>query len=173
MLEKPTRLMNKALATFTALLMSFSASAVTHTLDISAGNGSPSEMPVRITVGDVLELALPDGVAFSLDVVSAPPAGIAGQSFIARDKHSEVAAIIKPTTNGLRIAIDDFTHARTFTVRIENGVAHCSVRDTIDSTADSCATCGEVLPLPEPTPTTGDLAPKATTAKLRLAMAVV
>ena len=169
MLEKPTRLMNKALATFTALLMSFSASAVTHTLDISAGNGSPSETPVRITVGDVLELALPDGVAFSLDVVSAPPAGIAGQSFIARDKHSEVAAIIKPTTNGLRIAIDDFTHARTFTVRIENGVAHCSVRDTIDSTADSCATCGEGLPLPEPTPTTGDIAPKATTAKLRLA----
>ncbi len=69
----------------------------------------------------------------------------------------------------MRISIDDFAHARAFGIRIKNGHASFSMRDTSTSPADSCATCGEGQPLPDPTPTTGDLAPKATTAKLRLA----
>ena len=59
-------------------------------------------------VGDRIDLALPDGQpSFSLSIVAAPPAGIAGQSYIARDMNGEASAIVKPTADGLRVTIDD------------------------------------------------------------------
>ena len=126
--------------------------------------------PTSISIGDVFDISFPDGVAFSLEVVSAPPGGIAGQSFIAKDARSDAAAVLKPLAGGgMRISIDDFSNARAFGIRIKNGHASFTMRDTSSAPADSCATCGEGQPLPEPTPTTGATTQKASTAKLRLA----
>ena len=157
-------------AALAAFAFAVCARAETYVYDLARADGSGVVPPTSISIGDIFDISLPDGVAFSLEVVSAPPAGIAGQSFIAKDALSDAAAVLKPLSGGgMRISIDDFSNTRAFGIRIKNGHASFSMRDTSTSPADSCATCGEGLPLPEPAPTTGDLAPKTTTAKPRLA----
>ena len=153
-----------------AISITMRASAAFFTCDLTQGDGSAVAAPTGIQVGDTVAVSLPDGISFSLAISAAPPAGIVGPSFIARDAASGASAVLKPLSGGgMRISIDDYANARAFGIRIKNGHASFTVRDTSSAPADSCATCGEGLPLPEPTPTTGDLAPKASTAKLRLA----
>ena len=153
-----------------AISITMRASAAFFTCDLTQGDGSAVTAPTGIQVGDTVAVSLPDGISFSLAISAAPPAGIVGPSFIARDAASGASAVLKPLSGGgMRISIDDFSNARAFGIRIKNGHASFTMRDTSSAPADSCATCGEGLPLPEPTPTTGDLAPKASTAKLRLA----
>lgn len=157
-------------AALAALALAVCTRAETYVYDLAREVGSGVVPPTSISIGDIFDISFPDGVAFSLEVVSAPPAGIAGQSFIAKDARSDAAAVLKPLAGGgMRISIDDFSNARAFGIRIKNGHASFTMRDTSTSPADSCATCGEGLPLPEPAPTTDAPAPKATTAKLRLA----
>lgn len=148
-----------------AFALAVCARAETYVYDLAREGGSAVATPASVSVGDIFDISFPDGVVFSLEVVSAPPTGIAGQSFIAKDRLSGVAAVIKPLANGIRITIDDFTNARNFNLRIKDGVATYSACDTSGTPADSCATCGEALPSTEPSQTTQSKAP---TAKLRL-----
>lgn len=97
-------------------------------------------------VGDTIDLALPDGQPkFSLSIVAAPPAGIAGQSYIARDLNSQASAIVKPTADGLRVTIDDFENRKIYSVRIKDGVVESTVRDVPgadgEDDGDVCGTC--------------------------------
>lgn len=158
------------LSAFAAFSIAMRASAASFTCDLTQGDGSAVAAPTGIQVGDTVAVSLPDGISFSLLISAAPPAGIAGPSFIARDAASGAAAVLKPLSGGgMRISIDDFSNARAFGIRIKNGHASFTMRDTSSAPADSCATCGEGQPLPEPAPTTGATTQKASTAKLRLA----
>ena len=65
-------------------VLGFHASASEFSYDFSDVGEAGDTIPA-IAVGDKLLLRGPDGVSLSLDIVSAPPAGIAGQSFIAKD----------------------------------------------------------------------------------------
>ena len=104
---------------------------------------------VSYAVGDTIDLSLPDGQpSFSLSIVAAPPAGIAGQSYIARDTQSQASAIVKPTKDGLRVTIDDFEHQKTYSVLVRNGVVEATVRDTSAVGGDVCGTCGGDLAVP-------------------------
>lgn len=104
---------------------------------------------VSYAVGDTIDLSLPGGLpSFSLSIVAAPPAGIAGQSYIARDTQSQASAIVKPTKDGLRVAIDDFEHQKIYSVRVRNGVVEATVRDTSGVAGDVCGTCGGDLAAP-------------------------
>ena len=152
-------------AALAAFALAVGARAETYVYDLAREDGVITA-PASVSVGDIFDILFPDGVAFSLEVVSAPPAGIAGQSFIAKDSLSGAAAVVKPLANGIRITIDDFTNARNFNLRIKDGGATYSAYDTSGTPADSCATCGEALPSTEPSQTTPSKAP---TAKPRLA----
>ena len=104
---------------------------------------------VSYAVGDTIDLALPDEMpSFSLSIVAAPPAGIAGQSYIARDTQSKASAIVKPTKAGLRVTIDDFEHQKIYSVLVRNGVVEASVRDTSGVAGDVCGTCGGDVAMP-------------------------
>ena len=166
-----------SLALFAAACLSVQAATYSfQTLENRSDQNSnvwnAAAVPESLAVGDVIDLSLPGEVAFSLELVSAPPAGIAGQSFIARDRHSDVVAVVKSKTSGLRIVIDDFTNSRIFTVRVKDGAVSCSVHDTSNSPADTCATCGEALAPAEPAPTqTQNSTVKTTKSKPRLGSA--
>ena len=154
-----------------AFALAVCAHAETYVYDLARGDGSAVVAPRGVSIGDIFDIALPDGVAFSLEVTSAPPAGIAGQSFIAKDGLSDAAAVVKPLANGIRITIDDFENARNFNLRIKDGVATYSACDTSSAPADSCATCNDAgvsAPL-SPIQTTEGQSLKAPTAKPRLA----
>lgn len=167
---KEVKTMRKFLAALAAIPTAFGVYAGTHAIDLSGGDGAPVDAPARIAVGNVLEIAMPGGVAFSLAVVSAPPAGIAGPSFIARDAASGASAVVKPLSGGgMRVSIDDFAHARTFGIRIKDGRASFTVHDTSSAPADYCATCNESLPQSEPAPISNIPTSKTSTAKPRLA----
>lgn len=102
----------------------------------------------EFAVGDMIDLALPDGLpSFSLSIVAAPPAGIAGQSYIARDTRSQASAVVKPTSDGLRVTIDDFENQKIYSVRVKDGVVSATVRDTSGDN-DVCGTCGGDLAAP-------------------------
>ena len=104
---------------------------------------------ISYAVGDTIDLSLPDGQpSFSLSIVAAPPAGISGQSYIARDTQSQASAVVKPTTDGLRVTIDDFEHQKIYSILVRNGVAEASVHDTSGGVGDVCGTCGGNLTLP-------------------------
>ena len=104
---------------------------------------------ISYAVGDTINLPLPDGLpSFSLSILAAPPAGIAGQSYIARDTQSQSSAIVKPTKDGLRVTIDDFEHRKMYSVRVRNGVVEATVRDTSGDAGDVCGTCGGDLAVP-------------------------
>ena len=100
---------------------------------------------ISYAVGDTIDLSLSDGIAFSFLIVAAPPAGIAGQSYIARDQNSQASAVVKPAKNGLRVMIDDFEHGKTYSVRIKDGVVESKVHEMSMDGGDTCGTCsGEV-----------------------------
>ena len=104
---------------------------------------------ISYAVGDTIDLSLSDGQpSFSLSIVAAPPAGISGQSYIARDTQSQASAVVKPTTDGLRVTIDDFEHQKIYSILVRNGVAEASVHDTSGGVGDVCGTCGGNLTLP-------------------------
>ena len=111
-------------------------------------------------VGDRIDLALPDGQpSFSLSIVAAPPAGIAGQSYIARDMNGEASAIVKPTADGLRVTIDDFENRKIYSVIVRNDVVESTARDVskgdCEDVGDVCGTCTTAsMPPPDGTAST-------------------
>ena len=121
-------------------------------------------------IGDTINLSLPEGQpSFALQIVAAPPAGIAGPSYIAKDLHGQASAVVKPTKEGLRITIDDFEHQKIYSVRVQNGGVETSVHDTSGSGDDVCGTCGGDLALPPPAaiPTATSAVPSAGTRTAR------
>ena len=130
---------------------------------------------VEFAVGDTINLALPDGLpSFSLSIVAAPPAGIAGQSYIARDTQSQASAIVKPTKDGRRVTIDDFEHKRLYSVLVKDGVVEATVRDTSGGDDGVCGTCGGDLAAPPqeaaPAETNAASASKPRASRLKSAM---
>ena len=161
------------LAALAALALAVCARAGTYAYDLAREGSSAVAAPARVSIGDVFNISFPNGIAFSLKVVSAPPPGIAGQSFIARDSLSDATAVVKPLPDGIRITIDDFANARNFSLRVKDGVATYSAHDASGAPADVCATCkdaGASAP-PSQALTSGGQSSKAPTAKLRLANA--
>ena len=154
-------------AALAALALAAYTRAETYVYDLARDGGSIAT-PASVSIGDIFDISLPDAAAFSLEVVSAPPAGIAGQSFIAKDALSDAVAVLKPLANGIRITIDDFANARNVNLRVTDGRASFTVCDTSSTPADSCATCNEGLPHPEPAPITTIPTSKTSTAKPRL-----
>ena len=129
-----------------AVAASLAARAAVFEIDAVSGRAA---VPSSLATGDTINLSLPGGVAFSLDLVAAPPPGIAGRSFIARDAHSQAAAVVKPMADGLRVTVDDFEHGRIHSVRIRNGKVETSVRETsVGDGGDVCGTCGGDLVAP-------------------------
>jgi len=115
----------------------------------SQGTDSASAPVYSFAVGDTVNLSLPAGQpSFSLEIVSAPPPGIAGQSYIARDTQSQASAVVKPTKDGLRVTIDDFEHQKIYSVRVRDGVVEATVRDTSGVAGDVCGTCGGDVEMP-------------------------
>lgn len=110
--------------------------------DLNSSVCDAAEVPAKLEIGDTIDLSLPEGVAFSLSIVAAPPAGIAGQSYIAHDANSEASAVVKPTKDGLRVTVDDFENRRIYSVRVKDGVVTSSVRDvSVGDGGDVCGTC--------------------------------
>ena len=108
-----------------------------------------AEVP-RFTVGDTLELRLFDDVGFAFRIVSAPPAGIAGQSFIAKDENGSASAIVKVTDKTARISVDDFANRRQYTVRCKDGQVLIVERDNSQADGGECGTCGGEIEVPQP-----------------------
>ena len=126
-------------------------------------------------LGDTINLSLPEGQpSFSLQIVAAPPAGIAGPSYIAKDLQSQASAVVKPTKDGLRITVDDFEHQKIYSVRVRNGLVETSVHDPSGGGDDVCGTCGGDLasPAQELTPAATNAAPSAAmrTARRKVSM---
>ena len=131
--------------------------AAEYTLDLTCAVPLSSQAPVirrakmdvsslptaspSLAVGDRISLRLFNDVAFDLEIVFIPPSGIAGQSFIARDKNGSASAVIKPTNAGWRITIDDFKNARMYTIRSKGGIATLTESDTTPAMPDECGTC--------------------------------
>lgn len=111
------------------------------TVALAAGCKAPQEL----AVGDTIALTLFDDVRFSLKIVSAPPAGIAGQSFIAADENGSASAVVKVSANAARITVDDFANQRIYTVRCKGSQATITERDTTFDGADECATCSGAI----------------------------
>ncbi|MBR4354106.1 MAG: CotH kinase family protein [Kiritimatiellae bacterium] len=105
--------------------------------------GKPS-----LAVGDQVALTLAEDLAFTLRIVSAPPPGIAGQSFIANVEGAGASAILKATKKGLRVTIDDFEHSKLYTATYRDGEVKVKIDDTSSSGPEECGTCGESLELP-------------------------
>ena len=111
---------------------------------------SECKPPASIAVGDTIDLALFDDIRFALKIVSAPPAGIAGQSFIARDENGSASAIVKVAENRARISVDDFMNRRQYTVRCKDGQATIFERDNSQEEPGECGTCGGEIEMPQP-----------------------
>ena len=96
-------------------LLAAHAKAETRVYDFSAqGTGSVSQSAPAFALGDRILLTGTDGVSFALEIVSAPPPGIAGQSFIAKDAATGVGAIVKPREGVVRVTIDDFKQNKIY-----------------------------------------------------------
>ncbi|MBO7482966.1 MAG: chitobiase/beta-hexosaminidase C-terminal domain-containing protein [Kiritimatiellae bacterium] len=118
------------------------ASAAEHVIDLRQ---SAVALPSP-AVGDTLDVRIPDGPEFALRIVSAPPPGIAGQSFIARDDASGAAAVVKRDARGFRATIDDVNAGRIWSVRIAaDGAPGVSFTDKGDE-PEECATCAGYVP---------------------------
>ena len=104
-------------------------------------DGAPASAPSALAVGDTIAVHAPGGASFALRLVSAPPAGIAGQSYIARDEGGSASAVVKLTKTGLRITIDDFMNQRQYTVRCKDGKVAVSESDTSQVDPGECGTC--------------------------------
>ena len=147
-----THLCSAAMLLFLFAALGLQATAATYSFqtlenrsDLNSDVCNAAEVPAKLAVGDKIDLSLPEGAAFSLSIVAAPPAGIAGQSYIARDANSQASAIVKPTKDGLRVTIDDFEHQKVYSVRVRNGIVEATVRDTSGGDGgDVCGTCAAV-----------------------------
>lgn len=138
------------------------AMAADYTLDFSGATLQEAEAPVlrraemavavgsvpAVAVGDMLNLKLFGDVDFALRIVSAPPAGIAGQSFIAKDENGSASAIVKVTANTARISVDDFTNRRQYTVRCKDGKVLIVERDNSQADDGECGTCAGEAEVP-------------------------
>ena len=141
------------------------AMAADYTLDFSGATLQEAEAPVlrraemavavgsvpAVAVGDMLNLKLFGDVDFALRIVSAPPAGIAGQSFIARDEKGSASAIVKVSKESARISVDDFMNRRQFTVRCKDGKVLIVERDNSQADDGECGTCASPIETPEVT----------------------
>ena len=139
------------------------AMAADYTLDFSGATLQEAEAPVlrraemavavgsvpAVAVGDMLNLKLFGDVDFAFKIVSAPPAGIAGQSFIAKDENGSASAIVKVTAKTARISVDDFTNRRQYTVRCKDGKVLIVERDNSQEDGGECGTCGGEIEVPQ------------------------
>ena len=126
-----------------AFVLGFHASASEFSCDFS-GEGETVETIPAFAVGDKLFLRGPDGVSLSLDIVSAPPAGIAGQSFIAKDGATGAGAVVKSGVGKLRITVDDFAAGKIYTFVVKDGKKSFSSLDKVQE-PDECATCAATV----------------------------
>ncbi|MBO6067520.1 MAG: hypothetical protein J6P80_05140, partial [Kiritimatiellae bacterium] len=145
------------------------AMAADYTLDFSGAALQDAEAPVlrraemaanvgtvpAVAVGDTLNLKLFGDVDFAFKIVSAPPAGIAGQSFIAKDEKGTASAIVKVTATTARISMDDFTNRRQYTVRCKDGKVLIVERDNSQVEEGECGTCAGEAEVPVDEGTTG------------------
>ena len=146
------------------LAAAFASQAADYTLDFRAATPVASEAPVlrraemaanvgtvpAVAVGDTLNLKLFGDVDFVLNIVSAPPAGIAGQSFIAKDANGSASAIVKVGEKSARISVDDFMSRRQYTVRCKDGKVLIVERDNSQVDDGECGTCGGYIEVPQP-----------------------
>jgi len=110
----------------------------------SQGTGDATAPVYSFAVGDRISLSLPDGQSsFALEIVSAPPPGIAGQSFIAKDVASSASAIVKPRNEGVHITVDNFAGNKIYTFDIKDGAKTFAVHEKT-SIPDECATCNDL-----------------------------
>ena len=100
------------------------------------------DAPPSLAVGDSIAVRLAGGGSYALRLVAAPPAGIAGQSYIARDEVGGASAVVKPTADGIRVSIDDFANHRLVMVVVRDGKASSTAVDTAPPGHDECGTCG-------------------------------
>lgn len=140
------------------------AQAAEYALDFSGATPLAAEAPVTrraemslavgqvpsVVVGDKLTLKLFEDVGFSLKIVSAPPAGIAGQSLIARDENGAASAIVKVTDKTARISVDDFMNRRQYTIRCKDGKVLIVERDNSQVEEGECGTCAGEIEAPQP-----------------------
>ncbi len=147
-----------------SLLVSVASYAAEYTLDFTGAAALDAEAPVlrraemsanvgtvpAVAVGDTLNLKLFGDVDFALKIVSAPPAGIAGQSFIAKDANGSASAIVKVGEKSARISVDDFMNRRQYTVRCKDGKVLIVERDNSQVDAGECATCSGEIEIPQP-----------------------
>ena len=126
-----------------AFVLGFHASASEFSYDFS-GEGETVETIPAFAVGDKLFLRGPDGVSLLLDIVSAPPAGIAGQSFIAKDGATGAGAVVKSGVGKLRITVDDFAAGKIYTFVVKDGKKSFSSLDKVQE-PDECATCAATV----------------------------
>ena len=126
-----------------AFVLGFHASASEFSCDFS-GEGETVETIPAFAVGDKLFLRGPDGVSLLLDIVSAPPAGIAGQSFIAKDGATGAGAVVKSGVGKLRITVDDFAAGKIYTFVVKDGKKSFSSLDKVQE-PDECATCAATV----------------------------
>ena len=124
-------------------VLGFHASASEFSYDFS-DVGEAGETIPAFAVGDKLLLGGPDDVSFSLDIVSAPPAGIAGQSFIAKDGATGAGAVVKAGVGKLRITVDDFAAGKIYTFVVKDGKKSFSSLDKVKE-PDECATCAAAV----------------------------
>lgn len=164
-----------------SLTTAFTLSAKDYTLDFSGATALSPEAPVirraemavdvgtvpSVAVGDRLDLVLFGDVSFALKIVAAPPAGIAGQSFIARDENGSASAIVKVSKSSARISVDDFMNRRQYTVRCKDGKATIIERDNSQDDGGECGTCGGEIDAPLPVPSE-DTATASSPARSRL-----
>ena len=164
-----------------SLTTAFTLSAKDYTLDFSGATALSPEAPVirraemavdvgtvpSVAVGDRLDLVLFGDVSFALKIVAAPPAGIAGQSFIARDENGSASAIVKVSKTSARISVDDFMNRRQYTVRCKDGKATIIERDNSQDDGGECGTCGGEIDAPLPVPSE-DTATASSPARSRL-----
>ena len=159
----PLKSLSRRLALALAALAFQSAFTAEYTLDLRAASAESAQPPVLrrasmsasvgtvpvVAVGDMLNLKLFDDVRFALRIVSAPPAGIAGQSFIAKDESGTASAIVKVTGKTARIFVDDFMNRRQYTVRCKDGKVLVVERDNSQEDGGECGTCGGEIEVPQ------------------------
>ena len=126
-----------------AFAFGFNASASEFLYDFSSSGEAVDSVPA-FAVGDKLLLSGPGGVSLSLDIVSAPPAGIAGQSFIAKDDTTGAGAVVKSGAGKLRITVDDFAAGKIYTFVVKDGKKSFSSFDKVQE-PDECATCAAAV----------------------------
>ena len=102
-----------------ALAVALCAHAASFDIDCAV-DGAHVSAPSSLAVGDTIAVRAPGGASFALRLVSAPPAGVAGQSYIARDDGGSASAVVKLSAGGLRVSIDDFANRRAITVLVKD-----------------------------------------------------